>query len=339
MSDRPRIREHVDDFVVDEVPLYSPCGEGEHTFVRIEKRLRTTEEVVRMLARATGTRPRDIGYAGRKDRNAVTRQWFSVPGLDPRVAAELELRGADVLEAQRHRNKLRTGHLRANRFELVVRGVSEELRERARKRAGEISVRGMPNRFGIQRFGRDGDNAQRGGELLRGERVADAGDRRARRFLLSALQSAVFNDVLADRPTPIDAVEVGDVAMLHSSGGMFVVEDLARESERVGDFSISPTGPIFGTRMLAAEGVVGERERAIFQRWGLPELDALEAPKGIRLRGARRPLRAPTRGLVLQAQAGDALRIAVTLPPGSYATVLLEELLGDFDESPAPAVS
>jgi tRNA pseudouridine13 synthase len=339
MSDRPRIREHAEDFVVDELPLYAACGEGEHTFVRVEKRLSTTEEIVRMLARATGAAARDIGYAGRKDRNAVTRQWFSVPGLDPDRAGDLDLRGARVLEARRHRNKLRTGHLKANRFDLVVRGVSEELRERARVRAGEIAERGMPNRFGAQRFGREGDNAGRGRALLRGERVGGTGDRRARRFLLSALQSAVFNDVLAERPTPVDTVEIGDVAMLHTSGGMFVVEDLEREVERARQFAISPTGPMFGTRMLAAEGAPGARERAVFERWGLPDLETLEAPRGIRLRGGRRPLRVPARGLVLRPEGGDALRIVVTLPPGSYATVLLEELIGSFDERPLPAVS
>jgi cysteine synthase len=118
----PRIRTVVDDFFVDELPLYEPTGDGGHTFVRIEKRERNTEEVVRALARAAGVTHRDVGYAGRKDRRAVTRQWLSVPGLDPTRALSLSIPGVRVLEAVRHPHKLRTGQLRGNRFEIVVLG-------------------------------------------------------------------------------------------------------------------------------------------------------------------------------------------------------------------------
>lgn len=339
MSDLPRIREQPEDFVVEELPLYAPCGDGDHTYLWIEKRMRTTEEIARELARCLGVLPREVGYAGRKDRNAVTRQWFSVPGLAPHRARWLELPGARVLDAQRHRNKLRTGHLKGNRFELLVRGVSEERLASAKARARELEARGMPNRFGVQRFGRDGDNAERGRALLAGDSPRGAGDRRARRFLLSALQSAVFNDVLAERADAIGVVELGDVAMLHTSGGMFVVEDLEQEAPRAEAFEISPTGPIFGTRMLAAAGAVLERERAALERWGLPDVAALVPPRGIRLRGARRSLRVPLVGLSLRSEGDDRLSIEVTLPAGSYASVLLEELIGDFDDRLAPAVS
>ena len=339
MSDRPRIREQPEDFVVEEIPLYAPCGEGDHTYLWIEKRMRTSEEIARELARRAGVPPRDVGYAGRKDRNAVTRQWFSVPGLVPHRARWIELSGARVLDAKRHRNKLRTGHLKANRFELLVRGVSAERLATAQARAREIETRGMPNRFGAQRFGRDGDNAERGRALLCGDGSAGGGDRRARRFLLSALQSAVFNEVLAERADRIDVVELGDAAMLHTSGGLFVVEDLEREVPRARAFEISPTGPIFGTRMFSATGAVLERERAVLERWGLPDVAALVPPRGIRLRGARRTLRAPVEGLSLRSEGDERVAIAVTLPAGSYASVLLEELFGDFDDRPVLAVS
>ena len=134
MNEAPRIRVCPEDFVVDELPLYPCSGEGEHTFVRVEKRLRTTEQVARMLAREAGVRPRDVGYAGRKDRNAVTRQWLSVPGLEPDQALRLELPGVRVLEASRHGNKLRTGHLAGNVFAIRVRGVSTALAEQAERR-------------------------------------------------------------------------------------------------------------------------------------------------------------------------------------------------------------
>src|SRR5215510_11438806 len=181
------IRAQPEEFRVDEIPLYAPTGEGAHTFLRIEKTLRTTEEVARELARAAGAAPRDVGYAGRKDRVALTTQWFSAPGLDPDAALRLALRGARVLEAARHPHKLRTGHLGGNRFEILVRGVEAPAREAAERRARELSGRGLPNRFGPQRYGRGGGNAELGRRLLRGE--AGPRDRRAARFLISALQA------------------------------------------------------------------------------------------------------------------------------------------------------
>src|SRR5215510_8181947 len=109
-----------DTFVVEEVPAYEPSGEGEHTFLWIEKRGLTTIDAVKKLARLLGVDGRDVGYAGLKDRNAVTRQWISVPRLEPERALQLDEPDLRVLEARRHGNKLRTGHLRGNRFEVVV---------------------------------------------------------------------------------------------------------------------------------------------------------------------------------------------------------------------------
>jgi tRNA pseudouridine13 synthase len=313
-----------EDFAVDEIPLYAPSGLGEHTFVKVEKRLRTTDEVVRMLARAAGVAPREVGAAGRKDRVAVATQWLSVPRLDPALALRLELPGVRVLEAVRHPHKLRTGQLRGNRFRILLREVDEAAIEAGLARAGELERRGMRNRFGAQRFGRDGDNALRGRSLLEGEAPAGR-DRREARFLLSALQAAVFNDVLAARGEGFDGVEVGDVAVVHASGGLFRVEDAAREAPRAAAFEISATGPIFGTRTTEPAGAVAERERALLEAHGIPQ--PLRPPRGIPLRGARRALRVRPAGLAL-ARVETGLELRFALPAGSFATVLLEELLG-----------
>jgi len=319
-----RLQTVPEDFVVEEIPLYPPAGEGEHTFLRVEKRLRTTEEVARALARVAGVSPRDVGYAGRKDRLAVTSQWFSVPGLDPGRIGAIEIPGVRILEAARHPHKLRTGQLRGNRFRIIARDVDEATRESAVRRLERVLHVGMPNRFGDQRFGRGGANVERARRLLAGEPTRE--DRRSARFLISALQAAVFNRVLAERELPLDALEVGDVAMIHESGGCFVVEDLDREAPRAAGFEISATGPIFGTRTLAPHGAVAEREAAAMRSFGI-EMDALRPPRGVRLRGARRPLRVrPDAAALEPTDAGLAL--CFTLPPGSYATVLVEELLG-----------
>ncbi len=319
-----RIRSHPEDFRVDEIALYPTAGEGAHAFLRVEKVGRTTEEIVRELARAAGVAPRDVGYAGRKDRVAVTTQWFSVPGLDPEAALEIPLRGARVLEAARHPHKLRTGHLRGNRFRILVRDVAPALAAAAVSRAEELLRRGLPNRFGEQRFGRDAANAELGRRILRGE--SGPRDRRAARFLVSALQAEIFNAVLAARGDVYDRVERGDVAVVHASGGLFVVDDAAREAPRAAAFEISATGPIFGTKVIEPAGDVALRERAALDSHGVPA-EGLRAPRGIRLRGARRALRVRPEGLALE-PTPEGLCVCVTLPPGSYATVLLEQLFG-----------
>lgn len=294
----------------------------------VEKRLLTTEEAARALARAAGVAPREVGYAGRKDRVAVARQWLSVPGLAPEAALRLEgPPGLRVLAARRHGHKLRTGQLRGNRFRLVVRDVDPEAAERAPARAAALLRAGLPNRFGPQRFGAAGANPERARALLAGEAGAWPRDRRAARFLLSSLQSAVFNEALARRPLPLAAVELGDVAMLCASGGCFLVEDLAAEQPRAERFEISATGPVFGTRMTAARGAPGERERAACAAFGV-DPERFRPPPGVRARGARRPFRVRPEGLHVEAAGEGALALEFELPAGSYATVLVEELLG-----------
>jgi tRNA pseudouridine13 synthase len=328
-----RIRSTLEDFAVDELPLYPPSGKGGHTFVRVEKRDATTEQVAAALARSASVATGAVGYAGRKDRRAVARQWFSVPGLDPDRALALEPAGARVLEAARHAHKLRTGQLRGNAFAIAVRGVDAAAAAAALRRLAEIGRLGLANRFGVQRFGRAGDNAERGRALLEGRlRVRD---RRAARFLVSALQAAVFNEVLGRRPLALDRIEAGDVAQVVASGGLFVVEDEAREAPRAAAFEISATGPIFGcadVRERAPSGLPAARERAVLDAFGIAEL---APPPGLRLRGTRRPLRVPVRAAA--AERGDELlRLRFELPAGSYATVLIEELFGAVEDAGGP---
>jgi tRNA pseudouridine13 synthase len=288
--------------------------------------------VARLLARLAGVPHAEIGYAGRKDKQAVARQWFSAPGLEPAAALAFAADGVRALEAVRHGQRLRTAQLRGNRFDLVVRDLSAEQVARAPAAAERIRSIGLPNRFGAQRFGRDGDNAERARTLLAG---GDPGrDRRAARFLLSALQAEVFNAFLSARALPLDALEAGEVATIHASGGSFVVEDLAREAPRAAAFEISASGPIFGTKLLAARGAPGEREAALLRAAGIPE--RILAPRGIKLRGARRPVRVPVLDLAIEAIAAgavapDAMRLRFTLPAGSYATVLADALFTEAE--------
>ena len=319
-----------EDFAVEEIPLYAPTGEGEHTFVWIEKRLRTTEEASRDLARAAGVAPRDVGYAGRKDRFAVARQTLSVPGLDPERALGLSLPGVRVLAAARHPHKLRTAQLRGNRFALRLRELDAGLAALEAALA-ELAREGLPNRFGEQRYGSDGRNAERGRDVLLGR--TRPRDRREARFLVSALQAAIFDEVLARRPRPLRRLEGGDVAVVHASGGLFVVDDAAREQARADAFEISATGPIVGGRERAPGGGVARREAEALARFGL-DAGALGArPRGLRLRGARRALRVRPAEIAVEPGGPREAWLRCVLPPGSYASVLLAELATLLGES------
>ena len=173
------LRTRDDDFVVDEELPYAPSGAGDHVFVRIEKRGLTSAIAAQRIARALGVRERDIGIAGMKDRHAVTRQWLSLPPpITPEQALALPLPddgSLRILEAQRHNHKLRTGHVRANRFVLRIRGVAPGAADRARAVLAALAEPpGAPNWYGEQRFGRDGDNAARGLALITGARSRDS---------------------------------------------------------------------------------------------------------------------------------------------------------------------
>jgi tRNA pseudouridine13 synthase len=322
-----------EDFEVTELPLYEPCGEGEHLFLWVEKRDRTTEQVASLLARSAGAASRDVGYAGRKDRRAVTRQWFSLPLRAGATVPELSVEGVRVLQTSRHRNKLRTGHLAGNRFRLRLHDIVPATTTLAAQRLQQLARFGFANRFGVQRFGRAGDNARAGEEVWR--RGTAGGDRRAARFLVSALQAEVFNETLDRRSelTPdatgapgdraIDRMVAGDVAVVHASGGPFMVEDPEREQARAEALEISPTGPIFGDRMRPAGGAVAALEASVLEARGI---DPRRRVAGIRASGARRSLRARVLDPALTALGQDQALLEVTLESGVYATELLAEL-------------
>src|SRR6185436_4599409 len=177
----------------DEVPLYAASGTGEHLYVRIEKRSMTTRDAVRDIARASGVPEREIGTAGMKDKHAVTRQWLSLPERRSKPADQWTLpEGLSVLETARHGNKLRTGHLRGNRFTIRIVGAHEDAEAQARAFVAELQARGLPNYFGVQRFGRDADNVPAALDWLSAERTGKKGTPFQRKFFPSVLQSEVF---------------------------------------------------------------------------------------------------------------------------------------------------
>jgi tRNA pseudouridine13 synthase len=277
------------------------------------------------LARLVGVPERDVGAAGLKDRAAVTTQWLSFPTpRDPDTAA-LAGEGWRVLEGSRHGNKLRTGHLRGNRFEVTVRGGDLAA---ARSCAAALAARGLANFFGPQRFGAAGRNADVGRALLLGlddpEARRAGRDRFLRRLVLSAWQARLFNRWLAERMRDglFAAALPGDVLKKLATGGIFVCRDPAVDAPRVLAFEVSPAGPMFGHKLAPAEGEALLREERLLAAEGVTEAHLRRG--GGETEGTRRAGRLPVE-VGLQ-PADDGYRATFELPRGSYATVVLGEL-------------
>jgi tRNA pseudouridine13 synthase len=319
-----------EDFEVEELPAYVPEGSGEHLFLWVEKRGRDTPEVVRALSSALKLDEREIGVAGMKDRQAVTRQFLSIPArLEAQVAA-FALEGVQILSAVRHGNKLKTGHLKGNRFRLTLHDVRDVGALRASLE--RLEAVGLPNAFGSQRFGRGGSNALAGLMLLRGERLPRAPSRFQRKLYLSALQSELYNRALAARlrAGTLDRALPGDVLRKEDTGGLFLCEDAAVDQERVRRFEVSPTGPIFGPRMNAPAGEVAALEAGLLEEVGIrPE----EFSRGRgETEGARRPYRVRLAELTVEDRGGGRVQLGFQLPSGAYATEVLRELLEEVPE-------
>ena len=322
------LRATPEDFFVDEVPPYVASGTGDHVFVRIEKRGLTTAAAVDRIARALAIQPRDIGVAGMKDRHAVTRQWLSLPPpVTPEAALALALEDVTILEATRHGHKLRTGHVRANQFRLRVRQVGDGAAESARAILEALArPPGAPNWYGEQRFGRDGDNAERGLAIVRGERPPR--DRKLARLLVSSLQSKLFNDWLVARMADglYARVVTGDI--LHKAGGgQFTCEDPAADQPRLIAGELAITGPMFGDRMRRPPpgSDAAAREQAILDAAGLAD-GAFASVRAI-AEGTRRDATVEVGAPQVVAIEPGVIEVAFSLPGGAYATAVMRELL------------
>ena len=354
------IKQRPEEFKVDELPLYAPSGQGEHLYLGIRKTNVSHEELVRCVAKAFGVKRHDVGSAGRKDLHAVTTQVLSVylPTGDMSVPEIGE--GIEVLWSTRHENKLRTGHLIGNRFDITVRDVNPAHIVYVNKKLKAFTTQGMPNLYGPQRFGNDGMNPQVGKLLLQcnweecanvlrtsnarftaqwndesAEKLCRRIPKSMRKLYLNAFQSKLFNDVLRTREEQeiLCTCLVGDLVWAHvGKGSAFELDEAELHSkefvERMHTCQVSPTGPLFGAKMKQPSGRPLEIEQCILSASGVTN-EQLANAKQI-MSGARRPLRVPVAQPTLTSgvdEYGDFIRVQFELPAGSYATVLIDELL------------
>ncbi|MFN3702385.1 tRNA pseudouridine(13) synthase TruD [Thermomonas sp.] len=319
-----RIRTAPEDFFVEELPGFEASGAGEHLLLTVEKRGMNTVFAAKVIAQWAGVDESAIGYAGLKDRHAVTRQRFSM-WIPKKIAPPIEALQRDdlrVLGHAWHARKLPRGALAGNRFVLVLREVAGA-REAIEARLSAIARRGVPNFFGEQRFGRGGGNVSQAVAMFAGRRVK----REERTMLLSAARSELFNRVLAARIEAgcWDAPLEGEVWMLDGSRSVFGPEAFTPELQaRLDAFDIHPTGPLWGEGDLRSTGAARELELAALAGDTAMRLRAGLERAG--LKQERRTLRLRPAGLSWVWRDDGALVLRFDLPPGCYATTVLGEL-------------
>lgn len=330
------------DFVVDEIPLYEFSGEGEHLILQVRKKSLSTSEMIGQIARYLGIKNKEIGYAGLKDKHAMTKQYISLHKKYEEALENFNHENIKILSKTYHNNKIRIGHLKGNRFYIKVKKVNPTSAAKIDEALKNIQNAGMPNYFGYQRFGNDGDNHILGEKLAKG----DARERnpRVKKLLINAYQSHLFNLWLSRRleinslVSSFEAKEIsellnmpndevlkmkaqkhpfklitGDAMEHYPHGKLFEYEGSPEDLQRFNDRAISVTGLLCGKKVKNATGLAGEIEKAFD--------DEINAD------GARRyawvyPTEIEGRFNQVEAQ----YEMNFTLPKGSYATVFIEEI-------------
>lgn len=318
------MRNRDEDFRVEEQLRFAPAGAGTHDWLLVEKRGLNTRDVVTRLARFAGVRAVDVGYAGQKDRYALTRQWFSVSasGREPRDWRTFDVEGVKVIEVTRHSKKLKRGQLLGNHFCVTLRGLKAD-RAGLENRIETIASSGVPNYFGPQRFGRGGANLIAAARMFSENRRVR--DRHARGMYLSAARAHLFNQVLKNRVETgsWNRVLPGDLLMFDDSRSRFAATgDEGDADPRIARLDLHPTGPLWGKGPVETDGQVAELERQVASEHALLR-DGL-ASAG--LEADRRALRLAVRDLSYEFVDSDALLLSFTLRAGAYATTVLAEL-------------
>lgn len=332
-----------DDFVVTEIPLYEFSGDGEHLVIKFRKKDLTTWSAVQIFSEQLGCKSKEIGYAGLKDKNAMTIQHISVPKSCEENLAKFNHENIKILEVTKHNNKIRVGHLKGNKFFIRLKRVTPLDAKKIEEAVSKIATFGMPNYFGFQRFGIEGNNYQKGEAIVKGE--LKERDRKLKQMYVNAYQSHLFNSWLSKRieisklieafepkeiyeklSLPLDMVKhmkgqkhpfkilSGDLMSHYPYGRIFHVEDLDSESDKFFERDRVPTGLLCGKRVKKSEGLAYEIEKEF-------DMKILED-------GARRfAWIFPTEIESNYKEDKNWMELQFELPKGSYATEFISEII------------
>jgi tRNA pseudouridine13 synthase len=310
-------------FVVEEKLPYAASGEGEHVYVTFRRKGWNTVDAAKAIQKKLGLATSDIGWGGRKDKTAVTIQTISLRcGIKhplPDVEEAFTDLPFELLSINRHRNKIKTGHVAANRFTIILSQLEPGALPRAQAIAGRLKETGIPNFYGPQRFGHRMQNIHRGFSLFLSKK-----GRKKDAFMVSVVQSVLFNIWLKRRMETGDFRKIieGDIAKKTDTGGMFTIEDSTVESPRFDAGEIIYTGPMFGFKMKRSAGKAAKLEAKILDRFDL----TLEDFRRFRAPGSRREaiLLPPDLDIC---EVEEGLKFSFTLPSGAYATTILREFM------------
>ena len=321
------LRQYAEDYIVDEIPLLEPDGEGEHVWLKIRKRHSNTDFVAKQLQKLAAVKSMAVSYAGMKDRHALTTQWFSVhlpttqePDWQSLASDEIE-----IMEVKRHSRKLRRGTLLGNRFTLQLRDIAVD-NVALMQRVEAIQQHGVPNFFASQRFGHGGANINKAIAMFEGEQRIK---RQQRSIYLSTARSLLFNYILAERVNAANwnTLQVGDICLRTGRRGFFPVEALDEElSQRLAAGEIHPTAPLWGQGELPVRHQIKNLEEQLpieFPQWcaGLEKAG---------LKMERRELRLMPQDFNLQLN-DEGVKFSFSLPAGCYATSVIRELFEATD--------
>ncbi len=308
-------------FVVQEKLPYEPCGEGEHIYVTFRRSGWNTADAARTIQKRLHLKPSDVGWGGRKDKTAVVEQTLSFRCGVKRPLSDIEEVFADLpfelMDVRRHGNKIKTGHVAANRFSIIVSDPVPDALEKAKKIEKRLKHTGVPNFYGPQRFGYGMRNVQKGFSLFSATKRGKKDS-----FMVSVIQSALFNIWLERRMESgqFSTLLSGDIVKKTDTGGMFTVEDLTAEALRFNAGEIVYTGPMFGFKMKPARDTAGEREVEVLDLFHLTPQDF----RPFRAPGSRREAVLHLSDLAITA-VEKGLQFSFTLPAGAYATTVLRE--------------
>jgi tRNA pseudouridine13 synthase len=324
------IRNQPDEFIVKEIPLFTPSGDGEHLWLRIQKINSNTDWVAGQLARLVNVKRQDVGFAGLKDRHAITTQWFSIylPGKEIKdltgMVADQFGSSIKILEQTRHLKKLRKGTLKGNHFTIIVRDVLGD-QIQIENTFSAIKQHGIANYLGEQRFGHDFANIEKATAWFNGV-IKKPKNRNQRGIYLSAARSWVFNHILAKRVLldSWDKASLGDVFMLNRSHSWFVDDIDKQIIQRVKQMDIHPSGSLWGRGQLNSKDEVLKLETDVAEQYSI----LCQGLEKNGLKQERRALRVSVDDLELEWLDKTSLKLQFSLPPGSYATVLLSQLIG-----------
>lgn len=317
------LRAEPEDFIVQEDLGYEPDGEGEHHYLYIRKRGENTDWVARQLANFAQVSPRDVAYAGKKDRHAVTEQWFSVHLPGKRKLLNWSLFGGDsiqVLKSSKHSRKIKLGNLRGNRFSIRLKSISDTVDFQQRL---QLIRAGVPNYFGEQRFGQNGNNLHSGLAMLNGE--LQERQRVKRGLYISAVRSQLFNLLLAQRIagrnllTPLS----GDVLIEPYTQRCELWDaSCAQQQQRFAEQELILSAPLWGQGELYTQELAREFEQQAMQ----PYKEVCHQLEALGLRQERRAALLVPQGVAAEEEAEGQWRLEFSLPSGCFATSALREL-------------